>query len=113
MSVRYRSIVAGFILGCVSVFVTLHLNSLVAIDSNIAVRTLKAAAFALAVPGLIVALLAGNAHAFRPSIMAGVNFIFWFGFGWLFATFLAKFFQLRRAIAAVGTSDRSSSLGSQ
>jgi hypothetical protein len=114
MAARYRSILAGLILGCVSLFLTFHLNSLFAIDSNIGMRALKAAGFSLVVPGLIVAVVAGRADPFHPLLMAAVNFLFWFGFGWIFATFIAKLIQLRRAMAADGhPGDRPSSLRSK
>jgi hypothetical protein len=113
MAVRYRGIIAGLVLGCVSLLLTFHLNGLFTLGSNVLMRTLKAAGFAIVVPGLIAAIVAGNVHTFRLPVMAAVNFVFWFGFGWLFATFIAKLIELRRAISAVGVpSDRSSSLGS-
>lgn len=127
MAARYRSIIAGLVLGCVSLLLTFQLNRLVVMDTNIVLRALKAAGFALVVPGLIVGVLAGNVHAFRLSLVAVVNFLFWFGFGWLCATFFAKLIELRRAIAALpidqharkagsasrGGSDGSSPLGSE
>ncbi len=112
-AIRYRNIAAGILLGSASTFLTFHLGSLLALDPNPLMRTLKAAAFALVVPGLIATIVLGNIHALHVWIMAIVNFLFWFGFGWLFAYFVAKLLELRRAIAALGaTSDKSSSLGS-
>ena len=98
---RYRGILAGLALGSVSLFLTFHLRSLFATDPAIGVRAVKAAGFTLVVPGLLTAILVGNVHAFRLSIMGAVNFLFWFGFGWLFATLIAKLIELRRAIAMV------------
>jgi hypothetical protein len=110
MAARYRSIIAGLALGCISLPLSFHLGSLFAMDSNILMRALKAAGFAMVVPGLVAAILAGSVQAFRLSLVAMVNFVFWFGFGWLFATFVSKLIELRRAIAAVeAPADRSSS----
>jgi hypothetical protein len=120
---RYRNIAAGVLLGSASTFVTFHLGSLLVLDPNPLMRTLKAAAFALVVPGLIATIVLDNIHALHVWIMAIVNFLFWFGFGWLFVYFVAKLVELRRAIAALGIpadgslsagrSDRSSSPGSR
>jgi hypothetical protein len=109
---RYRSIVAGLVLGGVSVFLTFLLRSLVFMDPNIVMRALKATGVAFVVPGLMFALIVENVHALRHAagnsqpfgfpVMASVNFLFWFGFGWLFATFVSMLTQLRRAIAAGG-----------
>ena len=101
MGARYRSIIAGLVMGGLSLFLTFHLRSLFAMDSNFMMRALKATGFALVVPGLIAGILTGNVHSFRLSVVATVNFIFWFGFAWLFATFIAKLIELRRAIAEV------------
>jgi hypothetical protein len=111
---RYGRIIAGFALGGVSAFLTYHLGSFFQFDTNVVLRALRAAAFAFVVPGLIAGIVIGNLHALHSWAMAAINFAFWFGFGWLFATFISKFIKLRRAIAAVGApSDGSSSLGSR
>ena len=86
MGSRYRNIVAGLALGGASLFLTFHLRNLVGLDPSVIMRALKAAGFALVVPGLIMAILVGNVHAFRLSLVATVNFLFWFGFGSLFAS---------------------------
>lgn len=99
---RYRNIAAGVLLGSASTFVTFHLGSLLILDPNPLMRTLKAAAFALVVPGLIASIVVDRIHGFHAWVMAIINFLFWFGFGWLFAYFVAKLVELRRAIAAVG-----------
>lgn len=99
---RYGRIIAGVALGSVSLFLTYHLRDLLQMDPNLVMRALKAAAFTLVVPGLIAGIVMNNYHAFRPWAMAAVNFLFWFGFGWLFATFVSKLIKLRRALAAVG-----------
>jgi hypothetical protein len=110
---RYRSIFAGVIMGSVSFFLTYHLRDLILMDPNVVIRGLKTAAFSLVVPGLVVGLVSGKVRAFAPSMIAIINFLFWFGFGWLLSTFITKLVNLRRAIAAAGVpSDRSSSLGS-
>jgi hypothetical protein len=101
LAVRYRSIAAGATLGSLSIFLTYHLRDLIVMDPNLLMRALKAAAFALVVPGLIAGIVMNNVHALRFWVMATVNFLFWFGFGWLFAAFIAKLIKLRRAIAAV------------
>jgi len=118
-SSRYRRIVAGLVLGGVSVFLTFHLRSLVFMDPNIVMRALKAAGVAFVIPGIMFALIGENVHALRHAsgssqpfglpVMATVNFLFWFGFGWLFATFVSMLIQLRRAVAAVGVKRAGSS----
>jgi len=126
---RYRSIVAGVLVGSLSVFLTYHLEFLFHTDPNAVVRALKAAGFAIVVPGIIAAMLIGNVHTFHLYISAAVNFVFWLGFAWLCGVFVSKLIELRRAIAqaaggpdngvpadgslSVGRSDRSSSLGSE
>jgi hypothetical protein len=107
---RYRSIVAGLVLGGVSVFLTFHLRSLAFIDPNIVMRALRTAGVAFVIPGLMFALVVENVHALRYAagnsqpfgfpVMATANFLFWFGFGWLFATLASLLTELRRAIAA-------------
>jgi hypothetical protein len=105
---RFGRIVAGVALGSVSLFLTYHIRDLIVMDPNLVMRALKAAGLALVVPGLIAGILMGNIDAFRLWPVAAVNFVFWFGFGWLVATFISKFIKLRRAIAAVGVlADRS------
>jgi hypothetical protein len=109
---RYRNMLAGTVPGMVSLLLTFHLQTLFHADPNIAVRITKAVGIALVIPGLIAAILAGDAHSFRLSLAATVNFVFWFGFGWLVAIFIQKLVELRRAIAAVEISgDTSSSHG--
>ncbi|KAA6465141.1 hypothetical protein DYQ86_04095 [Acidobacteria bacterium AB60] len=101
---QYKNLIAGLALGSLSLLLTFQLRSLIPMDPGIMLRALKAAGFALVVPGLIPAVLTRNPLALRVPVMGTVNFLFWFGFGWLFATFVTKIAQLRRAIAAVGTS---------
>ncbi len=110
----YRNACAGMVLGGVSAFLTYHIRGLIFMDPNAAMRALKSVAFAMVVPGLIAGMVSGNSRVLAPPVMAGINFVFWFGFGWLFATFITKFIKLRRAIAATGgPGDRSSSLESR
>jgi flagellar biosynthesis protein FliQ len=121
MSPKYRSIVAGLALGALSLFPTFHLRDALQIDASFAIRVLQAAGVALVVPGLLAILVASKIQALRQIVtstmlsiwvMAGVIFLFWFGFGWLFATFVAAIMRLRRAIASVGVSGgKSSTLG--
>jgi hypothetical protein len=99
---RYVRIIAGVALGSVSLILTYHLRDLLVMDPNLAMRALRAAAFTLVVPGLIAGIVMNNLHSFRLWAMAAINFVFWFGFGCLFATFVSKLIKLRRAIAAVG-----------
>src|ERR1700722_1039962 len=99
---RYGKILAGLALGSVSLFPTYHLRDLLVMDPNLVMRALRAAAFTLVVPGLIAGLVTNDVQAFRLWAMATINFLFWFGFGWLFATFVSKLIKLRRAIVAVG-----------
>jgi hypothetical protein len=109
---RYGRIITGLALGSVSLFLTYHLRDLLLMDPNVVMRALKAAAFTFVVPGLIAFIVMGNLLVHHSWAMAAINFVFWFGFGWLFATFVFKLIKLRRAIASVGDpSDRSSSLG--
>ena len=103
MVARYRNTIAGLIPGCVSLFLSFHLRSFFAIDPNFVMRALKTLGFALVVPGLIVAILAGNSRSFSLPLMAAVDFVFWFGFGWLLATFITKLIELRRVIRASGS----------
>jgi hypothetical protein len=98
---RYRSILAGVVLGSVALFLTFHVRSIIALDPNPVMRTLNAIAFAMVVPGFAAGLVTGSLYAMRVWAMAAINFLFWFGFGWLFATFVTKFVKLRRAIAEV------------
>lgn len=108
----YRSTFAGIVLGGVSAYLTFHLRFLVLMDPSAIMRAFKAAAFAMVVPGLLAGIVSGSARVFSPWAMAVINFLFWFGFGWLFATFISKFIKLRRAIGAVGaSSEGSSSIG--
>jgi hypothetical protein len=110
---RFAKITPGAALGSVSAILTYHLVNLLAMDPNLMLRVLKTVGLALVIPGLIAALASGDLYAVPLWAQAGVNFLFWFGFSWLFATFVSKFIKLRRAIAAVGDpTDRSSSLGS-
>lgn len=116
---RYWRIVTGLVLGGVSVFLTFHLRSLVLTDPNIGMRALNAAGVAFVIPGIMFALIVENVHALRHAVgssqpfglpvMTTVNFLFWFGFGWLLATFVSMLIQLRRAIAAVGVKRADSS----
>jgi hypothetical protein len=111
---RYGRIIAGAALGSVSLFLTYHLRDLLVMDPNLVMRALKAAAFTFVVPGLIAFIVLGNLLLHRSWVMAAVNFVFWFGFGWLFATFVSKLIKLWRALAAVGAQgDESSSPGSR
>ncbi len=98
---RYRSIIVGVVLGSLALFLTYHSGNFVATDPNLIMRALKTAAFALVVPGIVAAIAMGKLEAGPFWIVAAVNFLFWFGFGWLFATFVSKLIKLRRAIAAV------------
>jgi hypothetical protein len=98
---RYRSIIVGVVLGSLALFLTYHSGNFVATDPNPVMRALNAVAFAMVVPGFVAAIAMGKLEAGPFWIVAAVNFLFWFGFGWLIATFVTKFLKLRRAIAAV------------
>ena len=89
-------------MGSLSMFLTFHVRSIIALDPNPVMRALNAVAFAMVVPGFVAGLVTGSLYAIRVWAMAAINFLFWFGFGCLFATFVTKFIKLRRAIAAVG-----------
>jgi hypothetical protein len=91
----------GIALGSLALFLTFHIRSIIALDPNPVMRALNAAAFAMVVPGFVAGLVTGSIYAMRVWTMAAINFLFWFGFGWLFATFVTKFVKLRRAIADV------------
>ncbi len=101
LAARYRGIIAGVVLGSVSALLTYHIRSLITLDSNPVMSVIRRAAFALVVPGELAALLTGVIYVSRLWAVAAVNFLFWFGFGWLFETFISEFIKLRRAIAAV------------
>jgi hypothetical protein len=114
MPFRYRSIVAGVALGGLSAFLSSHPAMLFRLDPNLFTRFVKSIGIALVVPGILAAMIAGNAHNFALWLAATVNFLFWFGFAWLVGLFLIKLRQLRQAIAAVNMSrDKPSSLGSE
>lgn len=114
MAFRYRSIIAGVALGGLSAFLSNHLAALSHADPAFFMRVVKAVGIALVVPGVIAAIVAGNAHAFAIWLAATVNFLFWLGFVWLVGLFITRLMQLRRAIAAVNISrDKPSSLGSE
>ena len=91
----------GVALGSVSALLTYHVHSLISMDSNPVMSLLRRAAFALIVPGELALFVTEIIYVSRLWEIATINFLFWFGFGWLFETFVTKFFKLRRAIAAV------------
>src|SRR5579863_1297459 len=112
MGFRYRSIVVGVALGSLSTFLSFHLATLFRLDPNLLMRALQAIGIALVVPGVIAAIIVGNAHAFALWLAAAVNFLFWFGFAWLVGLFITRLLELRRAIAAVRISrNKPSSMG--
>jgi hypothetical protein len=114
MGFRYRSIIAGVALGSLSAFLSNHLAALFHADPAFFMRVMKAIGVALVVPGVIAAIIAGNAHDFALWLAATVNFLFWLGFALLVGLFIARLRQLRRAISAVTISrDKPSSLGSE
>ena len=47
---RYRNILVGVVLGSVALFLTFHVRSIIALDTNPVMRALNAAAFAMVVP---------------------------------------------------------------
>jgi uncharacterized protein (DUF2342 family) len=100
---QYKGMVVGIALGAVSVFLTYHLTALFQADPNLAVKALKTVGIALILPGLIAAIVLGDVHTLRLWIAAIVNFLFWFGFSWLFGVLVEKLLKLRHAIAAVGS----------
>ena len=111
---QFRGIVAGIVLGSAAVYLTFHLRNLFSLDPNLVMRAMKAVGVSLVVPGLLAGIASGNVHLFRPWVMSVINFVFWFGFGWLVGVFVDKLIRLRRAIAAAAApGDRSSSLGSR
>lgn len=84
------------------------------LNPNLFMRFVKSIGIALVVPGIMAAMIAGNAHNFALWLAATVNFLFWLGFALLVGLFLNRLRQLRRAIAAVNMSrDKPSSLGSE
>ncbi len=114
MGFRYRSIVAGITLGSLSAFLSYHLATLFHFHANLFIRAINAVGISLVVPGLMAAIITGNARASSIWLVAAVNFIFWFGFAWLVGLFIIRLMELRRAIAAVRISrGKASSLRSE
>ena len=103
---QYRGIFAGVVLGSISLFLTYHVPILITMDSNLMLRVLSWAAAALVVPGMFVELVTGAVYRFPWWTIAAMNFLFWFGFGWLFGIFVDKLLKLRQAIAAAGAGVR-------
>lgn len=90
---RHKSLLAGFILGALAALLTWKMDILLTngiIDHASVVRGLYALAQALIVPGALVAILiARGSNTFQLWRAAAINFLFWFGFVWLFGALLA------------------------
>ena len=98
MAARYRNIMAGIVPGAVAAFLTYHSEFLFHPDTSFGIRAIKTVGIAMVIPGILAVMTVGIRHSLRLSIVAPVNFLFWFGFGWLCAIFIAKLIKLRRAM---------------
>ena len=88
---RYKNPLAGVVLGALAAAITARFDWLMHIAGNPIQSALYLAAEALALPGWVYAILIGrSSHSIHLWLAAIVNFVFWFGFAWLFATLVDK-----------------------
>src|SRR5437764_15126400 len=84
--------VLGAVFGCVS----FAIGPLSTISQNTAIAGIQKTIFILLLPGIVGGMaLGGNAHAFSIWGVAIVNFLLYFGVGWLVYSGVARFRRRR------------------
>ena len=96
---RCKNVAAGAMLGGVAAAITFSVHGLTLATSNLLLRMLQTVAFAIAIPGLLIAVAARNVHPAGLGVAALCNFTFWFCFGWLCSYLVSTLRQKIRLLA--------------